>query len=149
MCSVATVAFVRTLLGPDHYLPFVSMARSRGWSIANTVRITLLCGVGHIVGSIILRFIGVFIGSQLGSLGWVEDVIGSLAARVLFASDLVFLVWGGASCLQKQGYILTVIFIAVYHRHQHTLYESHTHDHTSKTADGSVGPWTIFVVFDL
>jgi len=31
--SAAFIGFIHTLLGPDHYVPFVALARSRNWSI--------------------------------------------------------------------------------------------------------------------
>jgi hypothetical protein len=31
--SAASVAFVHTMLGPDHYVPFIAMAKARDWSL--------------------------------------------------------------------------------------------------------------------
>ncbi len=50
--SAAAIAFVHTILGPDHYLPFVTMAKARQWSMSKTLRITLICGMGHLAGSV-------------------------------------------------------------------------------------------------
>lgn len=44
--TAASIAFIHTIFGPDHYLPFIVMARARGWSRARTVWITLACGLG-------------------------------------------------------------------------------------------------------
>jgi nickel/cobalt exporter len=66
--TAATIGFMHTLLGPDHYLPFVAMAKARGWTIAKTVKTTALFGVGHITGSIIIGLVGVYAGIQLGAL---------------------------------------------------------------------------------
>ena len=79
--TAATIAFVHTLLGPDHYLPFVAMAKSRGWSPAPTVHMTLICGSGHIVGSVVLGFAGLYFAIQLDSLGWIEGLRGEARAR--------------------------------------------------------------------
>ena len=57
--SAAAIAFAHTVLGPDHYLPFVAMARARGWSMSRTLRITLLCGAGHLAGSVVLGLAGI------------------------------------------------------------------------------------------
>ena len=48
------MGFVHTILGPDHYLPFIVMSRARKWKMPKTVVITLLCGLGHVLGSILL-----------------------------------------------------------------------------------------------
>ena len=34
--TAASIGFVHTLLGPDHYLPFVAMSRAGGWSARKT-----------------------------------------------------------------------------------------------------------------
>jgi len=66
LCGIAaTIAFVHTLLGSDHYLPFVAMAKSRGWSVGRAMRMTVLCGSGHIVGSVVLGFVGIYASIQL------------------------------------------------------------------------------------
>ena len=30
--SAASIGFIHTILGPDHYLPLVAMAKTNGWS---------------------------------------------------------------------------------------------------------------------
>ena len=57
--TAATVGIVHTVLGPDHYLPFVAMAQARGWSTAKTATITGVCGIGHVLGSVVLGFFGI------------------------------------------------------------------------------------------
>ncbi len=54
LASAAGIAFVHTLMGPDHYLPFVSMAVARRWSWRRVVVVTLVCGLGHLLGSVAL-----------------------------------------------------------------------------------------------
>ena len=78
--SAASIAFLHTLLGPDHYLPFIAMARARGWSLSKTLRVVLLCGSGHLVGSVVLGAIGIGVGLELTRLEWVETLRGDIAA---------------------------------------------------------------------
>ena len=40
--AAASIAFFHTILGPDHYLPFIVMSRSGKWSIRKTTWITIL-----------------------------------------------------------------------------------------------------------
>ncbi len=47
--TAASIGFFHTILGPDHYLPFIVLAKSRQWSSLKTAIITLLCGIGHIL----------------------------------------------------------------------------------------------------
>ena len=59
MFVAASIGFFHTLFGPDHYLPFIVMARANRWSTIKTIWITLLCGVGHVVSSVVLGIIGI------------------------------------------------------------------------------------------
>ena len=68
LISAASIGFFHTLLGPDHYLPFIMLSKSRNWSAVKTIFITVLCGIGHVGGSIILGLLGVFFGWSLYSL---------------------------------------------------------------------------------
>ena len=92
--TAATIAFVHTLMGPDHYLPFVAMAKSRGWSVGRALRTTLVCGAGHIVGSVVLGFVGIYASIQLGALEAIEGYRGDLAAWALVSVGLVWMAWG-------------------------------------------------------
>jgi len=60
--TAATIGFVHTILGPDHYLPFIVLSKARQWSSVQTVMITFLCGVGHVLSSVVLGFIGIALG---------------------------------------------------------------------------------------
>ena len=57
--AAASIGFFHTLLGPDHYLPFIMMSWARRWSTSRTAVITLLCALGHIAGSVVLGLVGV------------------------------------------------------------------------------------------
>ena len=41
-------AVIHTITGPDHYLPFIAIAKSRNYSLRKTLLWTLICGLGHI-----------------------------------------------------------------------------------------------------
>ena len=40
--SALSIGLIHTLLGPDHYVPFVVLAKNNKWSIVKTVFITFL-----------------------------------------------------------------------------------------------------------
>ena len=52
------IGTVHTLIGVDHYLPFVVLSKSNKWSIKKTMMIVFVCGIGHVLSSIILGFVG-------------------------------------------------------------------------------------------
>ena len=92
--TAGTVGFVHTVLGPDHYLPFIALSRARGWNGVRTAAVTALCGLGHVMGSIVLGFIGLFFGVVVFKLESRESVRGDLAGWLLMAFGLICRLWG-------------------------------------------------------
>jgi nickel/cobalt transporter (NicO) family protein len=92
--TALAIGTLHTLAGPDHYLPFVAMSRSRDWSMLKTINVVILCGLGHVLSSIAIGFIGIAAGIALSSLETVEGVRGNLAAWLMLAFGMVYLVWG-------------------------------------------------------
>ena len=146
--SAAALAFVHTLLGPDHYLPFVAMARARGWDTAKTVRITMICGIGHLVGSVALGLVGIAFGAALAKLEWFESLRGDLAAWLLIGFGLAYLAWGLRQALRNRPHTHWHHHDGVTHRHVHTHQEDHAHVHDA-AAGPSLTPWVVFIIFVL
>lgn len=90
----AGIGLGHTLLGPDHYLPFVMMSWARKWSTTKTAMITFLCGLGHIASSVVLGLVGVSMGVALNKLKFAESFRGNMAAWLLIAFGLAYLIWG-------------------------------------------------------
>lgn len=124
LISAATIGFTHTLLGPDHYLPFIAMGRARSWSIPKTALITLLSGLAHVGSSIVIGLIGIAFGLVINGLELFESVRGSIAAWMLIAFGLVYLIWGLRKAFQGH---------------------SHHHHHTSDKKD--ITPWVLFTIF--
>lgn len=59
-----TVAFFHAVL-PTHWLPFVLVARARGWSRAKTLMVTLAAGMGHVALTTLLGLLIAWFGFQL------------------------------------------------------------------------------------
>jgi nickel/cobalt exporter len=151
--SAASIAFLHTLLGPDHYLPFVAMAKARNWSFSKTIRVTLLCGTGHLAGSVLLGIAGIFLGSQLASLEWFEGFRGNLAAWLLIGFGLAYTAWGLRQAFRKKPHSHWHSHGEVNHCHEHGHQKTHSHVHENSKAPennrASVTPWVIFVIFVL
>lgn len=147
--SAAAIAFLHTVLGPDHYLPFVAMARARNWSLARTLRVTLACGVGHLAGSVLLGLIGIAAGLQLVSLEWIEGLRGNLAAWLLVAFGLVYTAWGIRRVYRNRAHTHWHSHDGTLHRHEHRHQASHAHVHDRPEGGGSLAPWALFVVLVL
>ena len=78
--TAASIGFIHTVLGPDHYLPFIVMTEARGWSMVKTAMVTFLCGLGHIMSSVVIGIAGVIFGIGLMKLESLEAFRGNLAA---------------------------------------------------------------------
>jgi nickel/cobalt exporter len=150
--TAAAIAVVHTLLGPDHYLPFVAMARSRDWSLAKTLRTTLLCGSGHILGSVVLGFVGIYASMQLHALEWVEGLRGDLAAWALASFGLVYMAWGLRRAWRNKRNSHWHNHVGESHVHLHGHQAAHAHVHalpdTEVKRRGAVS-WAIFIIFVL
>src|SRR5512134_3943956 len=94
LSAAAAVALVHTALGPDHFLPFILLARARRWSRKRTLAITALCGLGHVASSLLLGLIGIAVGASVGVVDRVESFRGNLAGWALVAFGTVYATWG-------------------------------------------------------
>ena len=147
--TTAAVAVAHTLLGPDHYLPFVAMARARRWPRAKTIRITLLCGLGHVAGSVLLGAVGVGLGLSLASLSQLEALRGSLAAWALILFGLVYAAWGIRAAMRNERHSHWHAHTdGSTHHHEHDHHANHVHVH-ERGALGGVTGWALFIAFAL
>jgi sulfite exporter TauE/SafE len=149
LLAAAGLGFVHTLLGPDHYLPFIFMARAGKWSSIKTAWITVLCGLGHVLGSVALGILGIALGIGIAKLEGVEAVRGDIAAWALIAFGLVYMVWGIRRALRHHSHGHVHAHPGgVVHEHHHDHTGNHTHVHESSTGR-KMTPWILFVIFIL
>jgi sulfite exporter TauE/SafE len=138
--NAAVVALVHTAIGPDHYVPFIVMAKARRWSVAKTAGITLACGVGHVGSSVLLGLGGYALGASLKRLEWIESFRGEIAAWGLIIFGALYAAWGlwRLRRTAPDG-----------HTHAHLLrLHSADHVHNPKTgAEVSLTPWILFAIF--
>lgn len=152
--GAATIAFIHTMLGPDHYLPFVAVGKARGWSLPKTGLITLLCGVGHSVGSILLGFIGVYASGYVTGLLNIESIRGDVAAWSLLTFGILYMMWGiRRSYNQKPHTHWHTHADGLRHNHGHNHASEHAHIHAekvnNKTSMKLFAPWALFIIFVL
>lgn len=144
--TAATIGFIHTALGPDHYLPFIVLSKARQWSILKTSVITLLCGLGHVLSSIILGFIGIALGIAVFKLEAIESFRGDIAAWLLIAFGFAYFIWGLHRAIRKRshGHAHTHEDKEA-HVHQHNHLGNHSHPHNLKAV--SLTPWILFTIF--
>jgi sulfite exporter TauE/SafE len=145
--TAASIGFLHTLLGPDHYLPFIMMSWARKWSRTKTIVITFLCGLGHIASSIILGMIGVSLGIAVKKLEIIESSRGNVAAWLLIAFGLAYLVWGLRRAYKNKPHVHAHIHTgASEHEHPHGHHSEHGHVHNG-AGRSSITPWALFAIF--
>ena len=144
--TAASMGFFHTLMGPDHYLPFIVMARARKWSIFKTTWITILCGVGHIASSVLLGMVGIALGIAVIKLEVIESFRGGLAAWALIAFGLVYFVWGLRRALRNQSHKHLHLHEKDKHIHDHAHIKEHVHVHEKEGAV-NLTPWVLFTIF--
>jgi len=145
--TAASIGFFHTLLGPDHYLPFIVMAKARNWSMAKTAWITFLCGIGHIGSSVLLGFAGIALGIAVTSLEAVEAFRGNIAAWLLIAFGLIYMIWGIRRAIRNKPHThLHVHKNGEKHSHTHTHHQEHIHVH-QKEGVKNLTPWILFTIF--
>ncbi|MBN2703582.1 MAG: sulfite exporter TauE/SafE family protein [Pontiellaceae bacterium] len=125
--TAASIGFLHTLMGPDHYLPFIAMGKARSWSMPRTMLITFLCGLGHVLSSVVLGLIGVAFGLALGKLEAFEAFRGNLAAQALIIFGFTYCVWG---------------------IHRAVRNKPHGYDRP-QTQTRNITPWVLFTIFVL
>jgi len=157
--TAATIGFIHTVIGPDHYVPFIMMSQVQKWSRAKTLLVTFFCGIGHVLSSVVLGFIGIAFGIALHKLEVIESVRGDIAAWILIAFGLLYGIWGLKYSIKAKTHI---------HSHAHSdgdvhedggVHEDgevheHTHEHThlfgsSHTLDHHkiMTTWALFTIF--
>jgi hypothetical protein len=94
LLTAISIAFLHTLTGPDHYLPFIALSKARGWGIGKTIGWTITCGMGHVLSSVALGLGGAALGWSLGKISWLENIRGGIASWVMLLFGLLYMIWG-------------------------------------------------------
>ncbi len=147
--TAATLGLVHTLTGPDHYLPFVLMSKAGRWSKNKTLLVTLVCGTGHILSSVVIGAVGIGLGVAVSRLEAIESLRGELAAWLLIGFGLAYAAWGVHRALRNQPHShLHHHLDGTVHDHHHDHHGDHSHAHTEPSAR-TMTPWVLFTIFVL
>ena len=144
--TAAAIGFVHTVMGPDHYVPFVVLAKVRKWNTLKTVLVTLICGIGHVMSSVVLGLVGIALGIAVFKLESVESFRGDIAAWLLIAFGFTYFIWGIHRAVRNRPHK---------HVHLHEEGDTHTHVHTHSGEhfhihnqdSKKITPWVLFIIF--
>ena len=93
--GAVSVGVLHTVVGPDHYLPFVAIGAARDWSRRKLVAVTMICGTAHILASMAIALV---VGGLMGlGTARVEETFGwqgSIVAWALVVLGVGYAAWG-------------------------------------------------------
>ena len=144
--TAISIGFVHTILGPDHYLPFIVLSEAKKWTVKKTMFITFLCGLGHVLSSVVLGLIGIAVGISLNRLVGIESFRGSIAAWLFIAFGLVYMVISIRNLVRKKRHSHIHHHIGgEIHEHEHDHHNEHAHVHNTDVVKTT--PWILFLIF--
>src|SRR6204780_3127363 len=110
--AVAAVGVLHTIV-PDHWVPITLIARQRGWSKADTARVALKAGAGHVLSTLAIALViwigGVAVATRFGH--WVDTIAN--VALIGFGAWIAIGAWRDL----RTG-----------HGHSHDHGHTHSHD---------------------
>lgn len=143
--SAATLGVIHTLLGPDHYLPFIVLSKARNWTRPRTLWITFISGVGHVSGSVVLGMIGIAMGLSVRRLEAFEAGRGNIVGWMLIAFGLLYSAYGLYKYVRRGAHVHLPAFMrprSIRHK------DLHLTDKLEEANDaGRLTPWILFLIF--
>jgi sulfite exporter TauE/SafE len=169
--TAASLGLVHTVIGPDHYLPFIVISRARNWTLRKTLFVSFLAGLGHILSSVVLGFVGIALGIAVARLEGVESARGEIAAWLLIGFGFAYFVWGMRRAWRGKTHTHPHLHDHLHnsvpapahehgpeaghdHDHDHVHDHSHTHElashvhpHGENPRKANITPWVLFTIF--
>ena len=142
--AAISISVLHTLTGPDHYIPFIAIGKAKNWTLGRTLFWTVICGIGHVLSSVLLALGGVALGFSLSKLSWFEEVRGGLAAWALFIFGFIFLIIGLYQAYRNKKHK----HFDVYEGGEVYVYEHrHNQGPVMPSERRKVTPWVLLVIF--
>lgn len=144
--TAISLGFFHTILGPDHYIPFIVLSKARKWNAKKTAFITFLCGIGHVLSSVILGFIGIALGVALFKLKSIESFRGEISSWFLIIFGFTYFIWGIRRAIRGKPHSHPHYHEnGKVHFHSHKHFGDHMHIHEQKS--DTLTPWILFLIF--
>jgi sulfite exporter TauE/SafE len=149
LMTAMSIGFIHTVIGVDHALPFVALSRARGWKLPKTLGVTALCGLGHVLSSVVLGSVGLGLGVAIERLEWIEGFRGELTAHLMIGFGLAYAAASTITVLRNRAHSHHHSHAdGTAHEHTHTHHHEHVHVHAhAKTSTESMTTWSLFILF--
>ncbi len=144
--TAISIGFIHTILGPDHYLPFILLSQAKNWSTKKTMLITFLCGIGHVLSSVVLGLVGIAVGISVSKLVSIESFRGNIAAWLFISFGLVYMIISIRNLMKKKKHSHPHLHTdGNKHLHEHDHHRGHSHFHQEDIMKTT--PWILFLIF--
>jgi nickel/cobalt transporter (NicO) family protein len=144
--TAISIGFIHTILGPDHYLPFILLSKAKDWSTQKTMLITFLCGLGHVMSSVVLGLVGIAVGISVSKIVSVESFRGNIAAWLFISFGLVYMVVSIRNLIKNRKHSHPHLHAnGSKHLHEHDHHRGHSHFHQEDIMKTT--PWILFLIF--
>jgi nickel/cobalt transporter (NicO) family protein len=144
--TAISIGFIHTILGPDHYLPFILLSQAKNWSVKKTMIITFLCGLGHVLSSVVLGLVGIAVGISVSKLVSVESFRGNIAAWLFISFGLVYMIISIRNLIKNRKHSHPHLHAdGSKHLHEHDHHRGHSHFHQEDIMKTT--PWILFLIF--
>ena len=140
LITSVTLAFIHTILSVDHYVPFIVLSRTNKWSVQKTASYVFVCGLGHVLSSVILGIFGILLSTGVSLPINIENIRGIIATYFLIAFGIAYTIFGVIKAVKNKPHthktadkFINASVGEVYeHKHEHE--QAHTHDNERELA---------------
>ena len=130
--AAASLGVLHTLMGPDHYLPFIAISGARKWTVKKTAWVTGICGFIHIALAFLIGILGLRLGEGLFRLKGIEGFMSSIFGWLLISVGILYLVIGIRKIVGSRYSIKWL---------------NRLNNASGKTRKGALIPWLLFIIF--
>jgi nickel/cobalt exporter len=145
----ASVALIHTVIGVDHYIPFIALGKAEGWSLRKVLSWTGICGLAHVLSSVLLALVAAGLGWATGRVEWVQQLRGDAAAYLLIGLGSLYVAY---DLLFRRRHVHTHVHYdgtVHVHPHGHSEGAEHVHDDTPHALNHRRSLWAMFIIFAL
>lgn len=93
LISAFTIGALHSL-APDHWMPFVALARAQQWNKWKITCSVFLAGLGHVSSSVVIGLVGITIGAATEHVSGWETVRGDVASLLLIGFGIAYMIYG-------------------------------------------------------
>jgi ABC-type nickel/cobalt efflux system permease component RcnA len=146
LATAFSIGFVHTIIGPDHYLPLALFAKANKWKKKKLYFSTVMSGFAHVIGTVILGFLGILIGISLNTIDFIQESRADFATWVLIAFGFFYFLYGIRHARKSKMHSHEHSHGDFKHTHEHNHFHDHSHMHTEKSNKSF---WVLFLFFVL